>query len=101
MEAAGEFSSVMPYTPAWTSAIETTAPDRFLVAVAVRAHGTQVCRHGAGDSEVEAAARATLHALDRVLSLELRGAGCDHRSPGRRSPRSPALVAQGPSWGRG
>ena len=45
----------------------------FLVAVALYAPGTQVYRYGlaAGDSEPDAAVRATLHALNRVLALVL------------------------------
>ncbi|MGH9032029.1 MAG: hypothetical protein ACRDY4_02605 [Acidimicrobiia bacterium] len=67
------FCSVLPYAPGWARTIETTAPSRFLVAVALFAPGTQAYRYGlaAGDSEPEAAARATLHALNRVLALEL------------------------------
>ena len=73
VEAVLGFSAVMPYMPGWARTIETTAPNRFLVAVALYAPGTQAYRYGlaAGDSEPDAAARATLHALNRVLALEL------------------------------
>jgi len=73
VEAVQGFSAVMPYAPGWARTIETTAPNRFLVAVALYAPGTHAYRYGlaAGDSEPEAAARATLHALNRVLALEL------------------------------
>ena len=73
VEAVTGFCSVMPYVPGWARTIETTAPNRFLVAVALYAPETQAYRYGlaAGDSEPDAAARATLHALNRVLALEL------------------------------
>lgn len=73
VEAVQGFCAVMPYDPAWARTIETTAPNRFLVAVALYAPGTHAYRYGlaAGDSEADAAARATLHALNRVVALEL------------------------------
>ncbi|MGH8984791.1 MAG: hypothetical protein ACRDY6_13080 [Acidimicrobiia bacterium] len=73
VEAVQGFCSVMPYVPGWARTIETTAPHRFLVAVALYAPGTRAYRYGLapGDSESDAAARATLHALNRVVALEL------------------------------
>ena len=73
VEAVTGFCAVMPYVPGWARTIETTAPNRFLVAVALYAPGTQAYRYGlaAGDSEPDAAVRATLHALNRVLALVL------------------------------
>jgi len=75
VEAVRGFSTMLPYAPVWARTIETTSPGRFLVAVALFAQGTQAYRYGlaAGESEVDAAARATLHALNRILALELQG----------------------------
>ena len=75
VEAVRGFSTLLPYAPAWARTIETQSPGRFLVAVALYAPGTQAYRYGlaAGESEVDAATRATLHALNRVLALELQG----------------------------
>jgi hypothetical protein len=75
VEAVRGFSSVLPYGPAWARTIETSTPGYFLVAVALYSPGTQAYRYGlaAGDSEIDAAARATLHALNRILALELQG----------------------------
>lgn len=75
VEAVRGFSTLLPYVPAWARTIETQSPGRFLVAVALYASGTQAYRYGlaAGESEVDAAARATLHALNRILALELQG----------------------------
>jgi hypothetical protein len=73
IEAVKGFCSMVPYEPGWARTIESSAPSGFLVAVALFAPGTQAYRYGlaAGESEPEAAARATLHALNRVLALEL------------------------------
>jgi len=76
VEAVRGFSSVLPYVPAWARTIETSSTGRFLVAVALYAPETQAYRYGlaAGESEVDAATRATLHALNRILALELQAA---------------------------
>jgi hypothetical protein len=73
VEAVRGFSSVLPYEPAWARTIETTSPGHVLVAVGLYAPATRAYRYGlaGGDSEIEAAARATLHALNRMLALEL------------------------------
>jgi len=75
VQAVRGFCSVLPYTAAWSRTIETSSPGRFLVGVALYSPETQVYRYGlaAGDSESEAATRATLHALNRILALELQG----------------------------
>ena len=72
IDAVHGFSPVLPYRAAWARALESM-PGHALVAVAVLAHETNAYRYGlaAGDNEVDAAARATLHALNRVLALEL------------------------------
>jgi hypothetical protein len=73
VDAIQAFCHVLPYRPAWARTIETTAPNRFLVAVALYATGTHVYRYGiaSGDSEADATSRATLQALNRVVALEL------------------------------
>jgi hypothetical protein len=73
IEAVKGFCSMVPYEPGWARTIESSAPSGFLVAVALFAPGTQAYRYGlaAGESESDAAARATLHALNRVIALEL------------------------------
>jgi hypothetical protein len=75
VQAVRGFCSVLPYTAAWSRTIETSSPGRFLVGVALYSPDTHVYRYGlaAGDSEYEAATRATLHALNRILALELQG----------------------------
>lgn len=75
VEAVRGFSTLLPYAPAWARTIETSSPGRFLVAVALYAPETEAYRYGiaAGENEIDAAARATLHALNRILALELQG----------------------------
>ncbi len=75
VEAVRGFSAVLAYAPAWARTIETSSPGRFLVAVGLYSNETQAYRYGlaAGESEIDAATRATLHALNRVLALELQG----------------------------
>ena len=75
VEAVRGFSSVLPYAPAWAHTIDASTPGYFLVAVALYSPDTQAYRYGlaAGDSEIDAATRATLHALNRILALELQG----------------------------
>ena len=75
VQACRGFCSMLPYAAAWSRTIETSSPGRFLVAVALYSPETQAYRYGlaAGDSEFDAATRATLHALNRILALELQG----------------------------
>jgi len=74
VDAVRVFSPAFPYEAAWADTIEAEQPtSRSLVAVGLYAPGTNAWRYGlaAGASPVDAAARATLHALNRVLALEL------------------------------
>jgi hypothetical protein len=74
VDALRAFSPALPYEAAWADTVETEQPtSRYLVAVGLYAPGTSAWRYGlaAGASPVDAGARATLHALNRVLALEL------------------------------
>lgn len=72
VDAVRAFSPVMPYQAAWARPLESM-PGHALVAVALLSPDTNAYRYGLapGDNAVDAAARATLHALNRVLALEL------------------------------
>lgn len=70
VEAVRAFTDALPFTPGWARTIETTAGGQFLVATSVVAPELDASRYGlaAGNSPTEAAARATLHALNRTLA---------------------------------
>jgi hypothetical protein len=72
-EAVRTFADSLPFQPGWARTIETIWQTQFLVATAVIGPEHTAARYGlaAGDSPVEAAARATLHALNRTLTGEL------------------------------
>lgn len=76
-EAVRAFADSLPFRPGWARTIETNSRRQFLVATAVMAPGHATARYGlaAGDSPIEAAARATLHALNRTLTGELHANG--------------------------
>ena len=59
----------LPYLPGWARTIETTPERRFLVVASVTDPDTQSHRRGVaeGGSPLEAAARATLAALNRTI----------------------------------
>jgi hypothetical protein len=63
----------LPYLPGWARTIETTPERRFLVVASVTDPETRTHLRGAADgrSPLEAAARATLAALNRSISREL------------------------------
>jgi hypothetical protein len=60
------------YRPSWAQPLETGQGESFLVACEL-VGPTGAVRHGiaSGTSSIEAAARGTLHALNRTLALEL------------------------------
>jgi hypothetical protein len=63
----------LAYEPAWARTLETSTGDGFLVAAGLTGTHTQTPRHGlaSGSSAIEAAARATLQALNRSIVFEL------------------------------
>ncbi len=72
-EAVRAFADSLPFQPGWARTIETIWQTQFLVATAVIGPEHTAPRYGlaAGNSPVEAAARSTLHALNRTLTGEL------------------------------
>ncbi len=72
-EAVRAFADSLPFQPGWARTIETLWQTQFLVATAVIGPEHTAARYGlaAGDSPVEAAARSTLHALNRTLTGQL------------------------------
>jgi hypothetical protein len=73
LDALRGFVPNLAYEPAWARTLETSAGDGFLVAAGLTGTETQKPRHGlaSGASAIEAAARATLQALNRSIVLEL------------------------------
>jgi hypothetical protein len=71
VDALGPFLSGFVFTPSWAQAVENTDDAGHVVAVGLT--DGRAPRHGiaAGETDMEAAARATLDALNRTLSLEL------------------------------
>jgi hypothetical protein len=67
------FVPTLVFVPGWARTIETTPERRFLVVASVTDPEAQVHRRGAaeGANPLEAAARATLAALNRTISREL------------------------------
>ncbi len=68
--AARVFVPELPYLPGWARVLETTPDRRFVVVASVTDPHAQQHRRGAADGStpVEAAARATLAALNRTLA---------------------------------
>jgi hypothetical protein len=73
LDALRGFVPNLAYEPAWARTLETSTGDGFLVAAGLTGVETQKARHGlaSGASAIEAAARATLQALNRSIVLEL------------------------------
>lgn len=67
------FVPELPYLPGWARTVETTPDRRFLVVASVTDPLTRTHRRGTaeGATPVEAAARATLAALNRTISRDL------------------------------
>ena len=63
----------LPYLPGWARTVETTPDRRFLVVASVTDPDARVHRRGAaeGPTPIDAAARATLAALNRTIGREL------------------------------
>jgi hypothetical protein len=79
----GGFTVEVPVEPEWARAIETATGGRPLVAVALARPGGGHCHGMAGaETEVEAAARATLDALHRNLRIARRPDASWHPRPG-------------------
>lgn len=60
-------------SPSWARTLESASGEPFLVGVGLQETDAQTSRHGiaTGSSPIEAAARASLHALNRTLSRSL------------------------------
>jgi hypothetical protein len=73
LDALRGFVPGLAYEPAWARTLETSTGDGFLVAAGLMGTQTQTPRHGlaSGASAIEAAARATLQALNRSIVFEL------------------------------
>ncbi len=73
LDALRGFVPGLAYEPAWARTLETSTGDGFLVAAGLVGTETQKPRHGlaSGASAIEAAARATLQALNRSIVFEL------------------------------
>jgi hypothetical protein len=67
------FVADLPFLPGWARVIETTAERRFLVAASVTDPQARRSLRGIaeGDNPIDGAARATLAALNRVISPDL------------------------------
>jgi hypothetical protein len=79
----GGFTVEVPVEPEWARAIETATGGRPLVAVALARPGGGHCHGMAGaETEVEAAARATLDALHRNLRIARRADASWQPRPG-------------------
>ncbi len=72
VDALKTFAPDLQFRPSWAQLLETGMGEPFLVACEM-AGPAGAARHGiaAGTSAIEAAARGTLHALNRTLGLEL------------------------------
>jgi hypothetical protein len=77
LDALRAFAPTLALNPGWARPIDVSSEEPFLVACEVSS-GVGPARHGiaTGSSPIEAAARASLHALNRTLarSLEPQGA---------------------------
>ncbi len=73
LDALRGFVPGLAYEPAWARTLETSTGEGFLVAAGLTGTQTQTPRHGlaSGASAIEAAARATLQALNRSIVFEL------------------------------
>lgn len=72
-DAVRAFVPELSFVPSWARTLEATPGQPFLVAVGLIGDEESEARHGlaGGNSPIEAAARATLHALNRTLSTDL------------------------------
>jgi hypothetical protein len=72
-DAVRAFVPELSFVPSWARTLEATPGQPFLVAVGLIGDEESEARHGlaGGNSPIEAAARATLHALNRTLSIDL------------------------------
>lgn len=73
LDALGAFVPGLAYQPAWARTLETSTGEGFLVAAGLAGPENDAPRHGlaSGSSAIEAAARATLQALNRSIALEI------------------------------
>jgi hypothetical protein len=73
LDALGAFVPGLAYQPAWARTLETSTGEGFLVAAGLAGPENDGPRHGlaSGSSAIEAAARATLQALNRSIALEI------------------------------
>lgn len=67
------FAHDLSYLPGWARTLETNPGEPFLVAVGLLGPEQEETRHGlaSGSSPIEAAARATLHAVNRTVAPQL------------------------------
>ncbi|MCZ7525021.1 MAG: hypothetical protein M5U14_00690 [Acidimicrobiia bacterium] len=73
IDALQAFTGELAFAPGWARVLETAVGEPFLVAVGLAGAGEAAPRHGlaTGSSPIEAASRATLHALNRTVALDL------------------------------
>ncbi len=73
LDALAAFVPGLAYQPAWARTLETSTGEGFLVAAGLSGPENDAPRHGlaSGSSAIEAAARATLQALNRSIALEI------------------------------